>query len=277
MAFQPQIPIGGLAGWRFLQRTQASQQEAFEQSPQLQRDIDYFRETIATVSTAADLVADRRLLGVALGAFGLGDEIDKRAFIRKVLEEGTVEPRAFANRLTEPAFARMAEAFGFGNPGGARTAEAGFSGKIIAAYKTRAFEIAVGEADDSMRLALNFRREIADLAAGEGKSWFNVIGSKPLRTVIEKAYGLPAQFGQIDIDQQRDVLRDRTSALFGGSDLTAFQDPEAVEKVISRFLARAQLENGPFAGGAASPALTLLQAADGNPSQGLFNLLAARG
>ena len=63
----------------------------------------------------------------------------------------------------------------------------------------------------------------------------------------------------------------------GEGDLTAFQDPEAVEKVIARFLARAQLETGPFAGGAASPALTLLQASNGNPSQGLFNLLAARG
>ena len=62
--------------------------------------------------------------------------------------------------------------------------------------------------------------------------------------MIEKAYGLPSQFGQIDIDQQREVLRDKTSALFGTDKLSAFQDPAAVEKLINRFLARAQIEQG---------------------------------
>ena len=94
----------------------------------------------ATIPSAADLVADRRLLKVALGAFGLEGEIDKRAFMRKVLDEGTIDPKAFANRLTDPAFRKLAEAFGFGNPGGARTNEAGFAAKIVAAYKIRAFE-----------------------------------------------------------------------------------------------------------------------------------------
>jgi hypothetical protein len=36
-----------------------------------------------------------------------------------------------------------------------------------------------------MRLAMNFRREIADLAVGEGGSWFSVLGSTPLREVFE--------------------------------------------------------------------------------------------
>ena len=71
-----------------------------------------------------------------------------------------------------------------------------------------------------------------------------MLGSKPLREVIEKAFGLPTRFAQIDIDQQRDILRDKTSALFGTDKLTAFQDPAAVEKVIDRFLARAQIEDG---------------------------------
>ena len=150
---------------------------------------------------------------MALGAFGLESEIDKKAFIRKVLEEGTTDPASLANRLTDKSLDKLAAAFGFGDAGGARTGEAGFAAKIVAAYKTRAFEAAVGEADNNMRLAMNFRREIAELAKGaEGGSWFAVLGSKPLREVFEKAFGLPSQFGQIDIDQQREVLRDKTSA-----------------------------------------------------------------
>ncbi len=278
MSFQPQIPLPGLAGWRFLERTQATQQAAFEKGPALAREIAYFEEKIGSVASAADLVADRRLLKVALGAFGLSGEIDKKAFVRKVLESGVEDPASLANRLSEPGFKRMAAAFGFGDAGGARTGEAGFAAGIVAAYKTRAFEAAVGETSNDMRLAMNFRREMAELSKGaEGGSWYSVIGSTPLRQVIEKAYGLPKAFGQIDVDRQRDMLRDKTSTLFGTANLTAFADPANVEKVINRFLARAQLEAGPSAATPGSAALTLLRGATSGGSAGLYNLLAARG
>lgn len=278
MSFVPQVPLGGIAGWRFLQRTEASQQAAFAKGPELQRDIAYFEEKIGSITSPAELVADRRLFKVALGAFGLEGEIDKRAFLRKILEEGTADPKALANRLSDPAFRRLAEAFGFGNPGGARTAEAGFAAKITAAYHTRAFEAAVGETDHSMRLAMNFRREIADLARGEGGSWFSVLGSRPLREVFEKALGLPKEFGRLDIDRQRDILRDKSAALFGRDTLAVFQDPAAVEKLITRFLARAQLEEGISVSAPGAGALTLLQNMNGGgeASLGIFNLLASR-
>ncbi len=274
MSFQPLIPMAGPAGWRFLQRTQPSQQQAFERGPALQRDLAYFSEAIGSVTTAANLVADRRLLKVALGAFGLEGEIDKKAFIRKVLEEGAEDPAAFANRLAAPGYKQIAAAFGFGDAAGARTADPGFADKIAAAYKTRAFEAAVGETNNDMRLAMNFRREMADLSKGEqGGSWFSVIGSTPLRQVLEKAYGLPAQFGRLDVDRQRDTLRDKTSVFFGTPNLTAFSEAENIEKVINRFLARAQLENGPTAAAAMSPALSLLRNASSGGSAGLYNLL----
>jgi hypothetical protein len=278
MSFQPTIPLPGIAGWRFLERTQASQRAAFDKTPELQRDIAYFTEKIAGIATAADLVADRRLLKVALGAFGMESEIDKRAFIRKVLEEGTADPNAFANRLADPVNRKLAATFGFGNPGGARTAVPGFAAMIAEAYKTRAFEAAVGDADNNMRLAMNFRREIAELAArGEnGASWFNVLGSKPLREVFEKALGLPRQFGQLDVDRQAETLADKSGALFGTDTLAAFRDPAAVEKLITRFLARAQIEDGITVTSPGAGALTLLQGATAGGSQGLLNLLASR-
>ena len=164
-------------------------------------------------------MADRRLLKVALGAFGLEGEIDKKAFVRKILEEGTADPASLANRLTDKSYHKLAVAFGFGDLGGARTGQAGFAAKIVGAYKTRAFEAAVGDADNNMRLAMNFRREIAEIAQGAGGSWYAILGSKPLRQVIEKAFGLPSAFSQIDIDKQRDILVDKTGAMFGSRGL----------------------------------------------------------
>lgn len=276
MSFQPVVPLGGIAGWRFLERTQASQQASFEKGAELQRDIAYFQEKIGGIGSAADLVADRRLLKVALGAFGLEGEIDKKAFIRKIMDEGTTDPAALANRMTDKSWYKLAEAFGFGDAGGTKTGDVGFAAKIVAAYKTRAFEVAVGDADNNMRLAMNFRREIAELAQGEGGSWYSLLGSKPLREVVEKAFGLPTAFGQIDIDQQREILRDKASALFGSDSLAVFQDAANVEKVINRFLARAQIEEGVSSTSPGAAALTLLQSMNDSGSQGLLNLLASR-
>ncbi len=134
----------------------------------------------------------------------------------------------------------------------------------------------MGESNNDMRLAMNLKREIGELAAGEGASLFKVIGSKPLRQVFEKAFNLPSQFVQLDIDRQVEVFGDKLSKMFGRDDLTVFQDPANVDKLITRFLAISQIETGAAATSATSSALTLLQNANGGGSQGLFNLLAAR-
>lgn len=277
MGFQPSTPVGGVAGWRFLQRTEATQRAAFEKGPELAREIAYFDAKIGTVTSAADLVADRRLLKVALGAFGLEGDIDKRAFVRQVLESNLANPRALASRLTAPAYRNLNEAFGFGTAAGPNTVKAGFAASITSAYRSRAFEAALGESSNELRLALNFRREIADLSKGaEGGSWFAVLGSKPLREVFEKAYGLPREFGRLDVDRQRDILRERTDRLFGTDRLTALADPANVEKLVTRFLARAQIEAGVSATAPGATALALLGASGASASEGLLNLLASR-
>ena len=213
---------------------------------------------------------------MALGAFGLEGEIDKKAFIRKILEGGTTDPASLANRLTDKSFCKLAEAFGFGDLGGARTGEAGFAAKIVAAYKTRAFEAAVGDADNNMRLAMNFRREIAELAPGRRGRQLVQRARLQAAAAGDREGLRPAEpFGQIDIDQQRDVLLDKTGAHVRHRQATAFQDPAAVEKVINRFLARAQIEGGVDRQQPGAAALTLLRSMNDGGSQGLLNLLAS--
>ena len=99
MTFTPAVIFGGLGGFRVFEATAPRQRDAFEQNPTTQRALDYFRENISNARTAQDLVADRRLLEVSLAAYGLSEEIDKRAFIRRILEDGVDDPRALARFL----------------------------------------------------------------------------------------------------------------------------------------------------------------------------------
>lgn len=267
MAFAPVLPLGGVAGWLLLQRVEDTQRATFEKSPDIEREAAYFAENVSKATSPADLVADRRLLNVALTAFGLESEIDKRAFIRKALESNTLDPESFAVKLVDDSYEKMARAFGYGDITGARVADPGFAGDIVAAYKERSFDTAVGESDSSLRLALNARRELEGFAETAAKSatpdsvWFSVMGDLPLREVLQTAYGLPDSFSQIDIDKQRETLQDKTRELFGTDSVEAFADPENVEALIRRFLARDAVNNGPTSATRGTAALSLLQQA----------------
>jgi len=80
--FQPVVPFGGFAGWSFLSRTLDNQKEAFAKSSETSGEVKYFEENIGDIKTAEDLVSNRTMLKVALEAFGLGDDINNKFFIR---------------------------------------------------------------------------------------------------------------------------------------------------------------------------------------------------
>ncbi|NCO86077.1 MAG: DUF1217 domain-containing protein [Rhodobacterales bacterium] len=261
MSFQPVIPMSGYAGWRFLQRTLDSQKEAFVQSAPLQRNTTYFRENIAKVQSAEDLVKDRRLLAVALGAFGLDDDINNKAFIRKVLEDGTIKERALSSRLADKRYADFARSFGFGDFG-SKTQFPGFADSILARYETKQFEAAVGAQDDQMRQALNLSAGLAEVVRGNSTKngqWYAIMGNAPLRSVVQTALGFPSSFARVGIDQQLDAFKDRARAVFGTDNVGDLTRPEAQEKMIRLFMIRSDAA----AASATSPgsvALSLLQA-----------------
>lgn len=262
MSFQPVLPLTGYAGWSFLKRTMARQQVAQQASPMQKQDEAYFREKIGKVKTAEQLVNDRRLLRVSLAAFGLEGDINSKAFIRKVLEGGTLTPSSLANKLADKQYQKFSAAFGFGDFSVPRTQISTFADTILDKFRTRSFETAVGAQNNAYRLALNAERELPDLAAkatSETAKWYAVLGNAPLRQVIQGAMGLPSSFAAIDLDQQVSVLKDRTRAAFGADTVSQFRDPAKMDALVRRFLFRSELQETAAASSPASIAMTLLQ------------------
>ena len=272
MPISPVLPTSGLTGWRFLNDSLETQEKLFNSSPDISRDVDYFNENIGDVKTLDDLMGDRRILKVALGAFGLGDEINKGAFVRKVLEEGTEDRSAFAVRLNNSDYLDMARTFDFSS--GELTLSDSQRANITKQYQEETFEVSLGEVDNSMRLALNFQRDIAEIAdqgLSENAGWFKVMGSVPLRTVFESAFNMPSGFAQLDIDRQKELLSDKANSLFGGKSVDIFKDPEVIETTIRRYLLQEQVANGPSASTPGSAALSILTG--GTSSASIINLL----
>lgn len=262
MTFQPTLPLSGYAGWTVLKRTMPVQQVAFQANQALKRDEAYFRENIGKIDTAEQLVADRRLLRVALGAFGLDNDINNKFFIRKILEDGTLKENALSNRLADKQYLKFSAAFGFGDFTVPRNKLSDFADKTLAQYRTRQFEVAVGQQNDDYRLALNAERELPSLAQrnlSDDAKWFTIMGNSPLRQVMQLALGLPGSFASLDIDQQLDVFKSRSKATFGSSSPTQFGSPETMDKLIKSFLLRSEIANTATATSPASLALQLLQ------------------
>ncbi len=430
--FQPVIPASGIAGWSFLQRTYDSQIRTFSEAPQQSRIAEYFAENITNVQTARELVSDRRLLEVALGAFGLQDDIENRFFVQKMLEEGSVNDDALANRFSDRRYSEFVESFGFGPGETTPVGTQAFTDRLISKYFANSFEVAAGQQDDSMRVALYAQRTLAELASpavkppervaaelvsasideyvvtitddtqyfesnissvltvedllsdqrllkfsleafGLGEDydeivnfeptvetpenetlkkiesvlsqgsiadialanqlknpayaefarafgfgiaedrqttrtsfpdvvidryiqqnfsvpedagftgqliiserkfdlepfplndmsndakWFTILGEPPLRALFEKAFNLPSEFGQVDIEQQLSVFKERARAAFGDDNVNRFSDSAVIEDLIQRYLTRSQIDAFSATTSPAAIALTLLQ------------------
>lgn len=261
MSFQPVLPLTGYAGWRFLERTLESQQTAFAKSQPITRAAEYFRENIPKIRTAEDLVSDRRLLAVALGAFGLDDDINNQAFIRRILEDGTIADGALANRLADKRYQEFSRTFGFGDSPVPRTVLPAFADRIISRFEDRQFERAVGDQNKNLRLALNLKQGLSDIvnSTNSGNAqWFSIMGNKPLRNVFQTALGLPSGLASIDIDQQLGVFKDRAKSVLGTDNIADVAAPANQEKLVRLFLIRAEADSIKTVSGA-STALTLLQ------------------
>lgn len=120
MSFSPVVVGSGIAGYEFIKRTRDQQLGLLAHSPAVARDIAYFKANISTIKTADDLLDDWRMLSVALGAFGLGEDIGNRAFLKRVFESDLTDPQSPANLLSDKRYQQLAKTFNFGGSDGAR-------------------------------------------------------------------------------------------------------------------------------------------------------------
>lgn len=234
------IGIGGLAGWKVLQRIETRQVEALAEEKVVQNATTYFRENLSPDMTAKDLVSDYRMLSVALKAFGLDTDMGNKAFIRKVLESDPSDSNSLANRLSDKRYLQLAKTFSMAD-GGIDTEVLGRT--VSANYVQRVFETRIGAADETMRLAMNARRELQAMAGRSSSNatlWYEVLGNAPLRQVFQTAFGFGDSFGRLPVERQVQELTRAAETRLGSGKLTEIATQEGIETLISNYLVRAQ-------------------------------------
>lgn len=244
MSFQPVIIGTGLPAWNLLKSTFAAQRQLHASNPQTKSDTQYFKVTFDQLNTVDDIVSDRRVMRVILGAFGLSADIDNRHFIKTVMDQGTSSPDALANKLSDRRYKSLAESFDFSTAPPAHTLQPDLKDKVAEDFRLQNFEEAVGTTNNDMRLALSFQRSIEGLASSATNNsiaWFQVMATPPLREVIQTALGLPSEFSNLDVDEQQDRLVEKSKSVFGTGEVAELNDSEISEKVVQRFLVKQQV------------------------------------
>ena len=204
----------------------------------------YYEANIGKATSIADFVGNYRLLSYALNAYGLGDQINNKALVSKVLEGGVSNPKSLANTLGDSRWKVFASAFDFVGKGAASVSAKGAVAATAASYAEQQLESDQGNNNVGVQLALYFQR-----VAPSVKSEYGILADRNLLEVAQTIFGLSSATSASGIDTQAKAL----SRIMPLSDL---QDPAKLKQLTLRFTAMYDLKYGPASGATTSLAVS---------------------
>ena len=193
----------------------------------------YYEANIGSVRSVSDLVGNYRLLSYALNAYGLGDQINAKGLITKVLEGGVANPKALANTLPNPQWKAFAAAFNFTDSGATPPSSTSAVATTMSDYVEQQLESDQGGQDVGVQLALYFQRVAPTVKSEEG-----ILADPNLLQVAATIMGLPPTAAA-------DVKPQTLSELMPLSDL---KDPAKLTQLTERFTAMYDYTYGPSSG-----------------------------
>ena len=210
------------------------------EQPDVKTATAYYTANIGSVKSASDLVKNYRLLSYALQAYGLGDEVNSKALVQKVLEGGVSNPHSLANTLPNPAWKAFAKAFDFTDSGSASPSSASSVKTTTGDYVEQNLESNEGQQDPGVQLALYFQRVAPTITSSYG-----LLGNENLLEVVQTIFGLSSTSNASEIDAEATAV----GKLVPVSEL---QDPTKVAQLTQRFTAAYDSKYGPSSGATSS-------------------------
>jgi hypothetical protein len=199
--------------------------------PDVKRASDYYLAHISDVKTVDDFLGNTRLFNYAMKAFGLEDMTYAKAFMRKVLTEGTDDPDAFANKLVDKRYKAFADVFNFKRYDAATTAFDAAQQGTVDKYNRQVMEEQAGDQNQGVQLALYFQRVAPTVTSAYG-----LLADKALLKVAQVIAGLPESSGVLDIDKQAALLSKKIN-------IDDLKDPAKLDKMLVRFTTLWEAQN----------------------------------
>ena len=212
--------------------------------PDVARQTEYYLEHIGEVDSIEEFIADHRLFSYAMKAHGLEEMTYAKAFMRKVLEEGTDDQDSFANTLVDTRYREFAETFNFQRYGETATSFDRTQQGTVDKYYRQTLEEQAGQQDEGVRLALYFARKAPDI-----ENTFELLADRALLKVTQTLLGLSEATGALDVDKQAEMISKRL-------DIEDLKDPDKLNQLLTRFTSLWEAQRQPnFSIGGSAPLL----------------------
>ncbi|MDH6266549.1 hypothetical protein M2360_001945 [Rhizobium sp. SG_E_25_P2] len=199
-------------------------------------EASYYTKTMQTITNRDDFLADTRLTDIVLEAYGLDPKDVSKDFLKQVMTSDLSDPDSFANQQTDHRFVEIASMFNFTEDGGIAAKTPGVQdehGRLTTEYLylQESLEDETGAGSVGAQLALYFQRMFPSVNTA-----YDILGDKALLEVFRTAYQLPTEMSSMDIDKQSALVEKYM-------DFEELQDPEELQKFITRFAAMYDLQN----------------------------------
>lgn len=218
-------------------------------------DASYYTKTMQTITSRDEFLSDSKLTDIVLEAYGLDPKDVTKDFLKQVMTSDLSDPKSFANQQDDHRFAEIASIFNFTEDGGIAPRTTGIQdehGLLTTQYLylQESLEDQTGEDSVGAQLALYFQRNFSNVNTA-----YDILGDKAMLEVFRTAYQLPTEMSSMDIDKQKALVEKYM-------DFEKLQDPEELQKFITRFAAMYDLQNDTTQ----DPTLSLFSSSSGSIS-----------
>ena len=190
----------------------------------ISREVEYYKENIGNIKSIDDFMEDRRIYTLVMQAYGLEDMAYARGFMKKLLQEGSDDTEALANKLTDPRYSELVEDFNFVRYDSATTSFDKIQSGVIDKFYSLQLEADAGSQNGGARLAMYFKRKSEDFV-----NTYSIIGDQALLKFVQTAFGLPPEMSFISIEKQAEMIDKRLN-------LEDLSDPEFMDNLVNQFL-----------------------------------------
>jgi hypothetical protein len=219
----------------------------------------YYQENIQGVETVDDLLSDRGIIDVVIGAYGL-DETVSDDFLKQIFASDLSDPKSFVNQQSSNKWAELVASFNFDGEGNltretlGTVQQRGETLQTVNLYMRQTLEENEGESSEAVRLALYFERTAPTITDA-----YEIIADEALTEVFRTIFGYTEDFSNMDVDAQAKVINSQL-------ELSDLQDPKKLQRLIERYTAMYDTENANYdttavsilSGGSASISADLL-------------------
>jgi hypothetical protein len=225
------MTISSIVTYSMYQRDNVKLEKNFQATPEIKREVDYFKSAVGKLKSVDDVFKDPRLLDFMSKSLNLGSDAQYPGKMRRILTQSVDDKDAIMNKLSDKRYRQAADVLNFGDTGLSHLQMASTQDDMIKKYTDNQYESSIGSDNEAVRKARYF-----DKYANTVNNVWDVLADPILRDVVTKTLSLPANIAVQPIETQGEAVTSRL-------DVSKFKDQSFRDSFVKRYLTKTDLES----------------------------------